>query len=100
MHDKGDVQICTNYHGVKFMSHTLKLWVLDKRSFMRGYIGIIKGMYEGVIISVRTTYEEIDEISIAICLHQGLALSSRLFALIIWASQLLIFKRYFGVCAL
>jgi len=24
--NKGDVQSCTNYHGIKLMSHTMKLW--------------------------------------------------------------------------
>ena len=33
-------------------------WVLNKRNIPRGYIEIIKDMYEEVVISVRTTYEE------------------------------------------
>lgn len=24
--NKGDIQNCTNYHGIKLMSHTMKLW--------------------------------------------------------------------------
>ena len=36
-------------------------WILDKRSIPRGYIDIIKGMYEGVLTSVRTTCGEIGE---------------------------------------
>jgi hypothetical protein len=24
--NKGDIQSCTNYRGIKFMSHTMKLW--------------------------------------------------------------------------
>jgi Reverse transcriptase (RNA-dependent DNA polymerase) len=24
--NKGDIQNCTNYRGIKFMSHTMKLW--------------------------------------------------------------------------
>ena len=31
--NKGDIQICANYRGIKLMSHTMKLWkkVIEKR---------------------------------------------------------------------
>lgn len=29
-------------------------WVLDKKRVPRGYIGIIKGLYEGAVMSVRS----------------------------------------------
>lgn len=40
-------------------------------------------MYDGVITSVRTTRGETSEFAITIGLHQGSALSSYLFALVI-----------------
>ena len=57
-------------------------WVLNKRNVRRGYIEINKDMYKGVLTSVRTTCGEIVEFTATIGLHQGSALSSYLFALI------------------
>ena len=47
----------------------------------RGYIEIIKDMYEGAVTSLRTTCGETGELPVAIGLHQGLTLSPYLFAL-------------------
>jgi hypothetical protein len=35
--NKGDVQSCTNYQGIKLMSHTMKLWerIMLKESYQR-----------------------------------------------------------------
>ena len=48
----------------------------------RGYIEIIKDMYEGAVTSVRTTCGKTEEFPITIDLHQGSALSPYLFVLI------------------
>ena len=149
--NKGDVQSCTNYRGIKLMSHTMKLWerVIEHRlrrmtsvtknqfGFMPGrstmeaiflvrqlmeryrehkkdlhmvfidlekaydkiprnvmwwalekhkvpakYITLIKDMYNNVVTSVRTSDVDTDDFPIKIGLHQGLALSPYLFALV------------------
>lgn len=49
---------------------------------LRGYIKIIKDMYEGAVTSVRTTCGEKWEFLVTISLHQGPALSPYLFVLI------------------
>ena len=58
-------------------------WVLNKKSVPRCYIEIIKDMHRGVVTSVKTTYGKTGEFPVTIGLHQGLALSSFLFALIV-----------------
>jgi hypothetical protein len=149
--NKGDIQNCTNYRGIKLMSHTMKLWeriieqrlrkktkisenqfgfmpgrstmeaifslrqlmekyrakrknlhmvfidlekaydrvprnliwwVLKKRNVPRGYIEILKDMYEGAITNVKTTCGETGGFPVTIGLHQGSSLSPYLFALI------------------
>ena len=50
-------------------------WVLNKYHVSRGYIEIIKDMYEGVVTSVRTTCGEACEFPVTIGLHQGPSLS-------------------------
>ena len=57
-------------------------WILNKKNVPRGYIEIIKDMYEGAITSVRTTCGETGNFPVTISLHQGSALSSYFFALI------------------
>ena len=57
-------------------------WVLHKRNVPRGYIEIIKDMYEGAITCVRTTCRETGEFTVTIGMHQGSAPSPYLFALI------------------
>ena len=58
-------------------------WDLNKRNFLRGYIAIIKDMYNGALMSVRTTCGETNEFLVTIGLHQGSTLNLYLFALII-----------------
>jgi len=150
--NKGDIQSCTNYRGVKLMSHTMKQWerVIEHRlrgmthitvnqfGFMPGrstieaifllrqvmerymeqkknlhmvfidlekaydriprnlmwwalykhkvptkYVTFIKDMYNKVVTSVRTTDGDTKDFPINVGLHQGSALSSYLFALVI-----------------
>ena len=55
-------------------AHDKKPWgfiwlVLDKRSVSKGYIDIIKDVYEGVVTNVRTTCGEACEFLLAIGLH-------------------------------
>ena len=57
-------------------------WVLNKRNVPRCYIEIIKDVYEGAVMSVRTACRETSEFLVTIGLHQGLAISPYLFALI------------------
>ena len=45
-----------------------------------GYIDVIKDMYKGAAMNVRTTCGKIDEFPMTIDLHQGVALSPYLFA--------------------
>ena len=59
------------------------IWsVLKKKGVIRGYIDIIKDMYEGVVTSVRTIGGETKEFPVTVGLHQGSALSPYLFALV------------------
>ena len=64
------------------VSRDLIWWILNKRNAPRDYIEIIKEAYEAAITSVRTAYGETCEFPVTIGLHQGLALSPYLFALI------------------
>jgi hypothetical protein len=43
--DKGDVQSCTNYRGIKLISHTMKLWerILEHR--LRGVTNVSKNQF-------------------------------------------------------
>jgi Reverse transcriptase (RNA-dependent DNA polymerase) len=55
--NKGDIQSCTNYRGIKFMSHTMKLWerVIEHR--LRKLTTISKNQF-GFILG-RSTIEAI-----------------------------------------
>lgn len=53
-------------------------WVLDKKGIPSRYIDLVKDMYDGVIISVRTIGGETREFAITIGLHQGSMLSTYL----------------------
>ena len=44
-------------------------WVLNKRNVPRGYIEIIKDMYEGAVTSVRNTFGETGEFLMTVGLH-------------------------------
>ena len=51
-------------------------WTLMKKGVPIKYIDIIKDMYDGVVINVRTCGGITNDFSITIGLHQGSALSS------------------------
>ena len=50
-------------------------WVLNKRGVRRGYVEIIKDMYEGAVMSVKTTFGGTSEFLVTLGLHQGSPLS-------------------------
>ena len=59
------------------------MWLaLDKHKVSTKYVGLIKDMYNNVVISVRTSDGDTNDFSIRIGLHQGSALSPYLFALV------------------
>ena len=62
-------------------------WALDKHKVPTKYIGLIKDIYNNVVISVRTNDGDTDDSLIRIGLHQGSALSPYLFALVMDGSQ-------------
>ena len=43
--EKGDVQECQNYRGIKFLSHTMKIWehIVDKR--VRGEVEVAEEQF-------------------------------------------------------
>jgi hypothetical protein len=43
--NKGDVQSCTNYWGIKLMSHTMKLWERIIEHSLRGVTNITKNQF-------------------------------------------------------
>ena len=57
-------------------------WALDKHKVPTKYVGLIKDMYNNVMTRVRTSDGDTDDFPITIGLHQGLALSPYLFALV------------------
>jgi len=57
-------------------------WALEKHKVSTKYIELIKDMYTNVVTSVRTSDGDTDDFPINIGLHQGLALSPYLFALV------------------
>jgi len=57
-------------------------WTLMKKRVFIKYINIIKDMYDGVVANVRTCESIISDFSITIGLHQGSALSSFLFVIV------------------
>jgi hypothetical protein len=57
-------------------------WALQKHKVLSKYITLIKDMYDNVVTSVRTSDGDTNNFSINIGLHQGSALSSYLFALV------------------
>ena len=57
-------------------------WVLESRRVTRGYIDVIRDMYEGVRTYIRSPAGDTGEFPITVGLHQGSALSPYLFALV------------------
>jgi hypothetical protein len=57
-------------------------WALQKHKISTKYITLIKGMHDNVVTSVRTSDGDTNDIPINIGLHQGSALSTYLFALV------------------
>jgi hypothetical protein len=57
-------------------------WVLQKHKVSSKYITLIKNMYDNVVTSVQTSDGDTNDILINIGLHQGSALSTYLFALV------------------
>jgi hypothetical protein len=51
------------------ISRDLIWWVLNKRNVPRGYLKMIKDMYEGVVMRLRTTSGETYEFPATIGLH-------------------------------
>ena len=57
-------------------------WVLAKKGVTKGYIDVIRNMYEGVVTTIRSPAGETNEFPITVGLHQGSTLSPYLFALV------------------
>jgi hypothetical protein len=57
-------------------------WALQKHNVLIKYITLIKNMYDNVVISVQTSDRDNNDFPINIGLHQVLALSPYLFALV------------------
>jgi hypothetical protein len=63
-------------------SWTVMWWALQKHKVSTKYITLIKDMYDNVVTSVRTSDGDTNDFPINVGLHQGLALSPYLFALV------------------
>jgi hypothetical protein len=57
------------------ISRNIMWWALDKHKVPTKYFGLIKDMYNNVMINVRTSDENTDDFSIRIGLYQESALS-------------------------
>jgi hypothetical protein len=69
-------------HG-KIARHVIWSWrALDKHKVLTKYIGLIKDIYNNIVISVRISDGDTDDFPIRTELHQGSALSPYLFALV------------------
>ncbi|KAE8722892.1 Proton gradient regulation 7 isoform 2 [Hibiscus syriacus] len=77
--NKGDLQRCGNYRGIKLLSHTMKLWERVIEARLRQ---AIRDMYCRSTTYVRTTVGDTETFPVKIGLHQGSALSPYIFALI------------------
>jgi hypothetical protein len=55
--NKGDVQSCTNYLGIKLMNHTMKLWERDIKHRLRGMTHITMNQFG--FVPIRSTMEVI-----------------------------------------
>ncbi|KAI8524935.1 hypothetical protein RHMOL_Rhmol13G0188400 [Rhododendron molle] len=56
-------------------------WVLERKRVTKGYIEVIRDMYDGAVTTIRSPVGEMDEFSITVGLHEGSALSPYLIAL-------------------
>ena len=56
--------------------------VLKRKCVTRGYIDVVKDMYDGVVTIIRSSAGETSVFPITIVLHQGSVLSPYLFALV------------------
>ena len=75
-------------------------WTLMKKGVLIKYIDIIKDMYDGIVENIRTCGGLISDFSITIGLHQGSALNSFLFDILMYEVTRAIQMRYHGVCYL
>ncbi|XP_047476069.1 uncharacterized protein LOC125029925 [Penaeus chinensis] len=99
--NKGDVQDCGNYSGIKLISHTRKIWerVIDARlremvksskgrtvgmyEITERYVKAVQDMYKGCRTKLRTPCGETEEFEVTVGVHQGSALSPFLFLVIL-----------------
>nr|XP_027220892.1 uncharacterized protein LOC113813143 [Penaeus vannamei] len=99
---KGNIQDCTNYRGIKLISHTMKLWertigmrIEAETVISENQFGFVKGRQTSdAIFALRQTMEKdvtsqvsscvgiTDEFNIKVGLHQGSTLSPYIFDLI------------------
>ena len=56
--------------------------MLEKKGVTKGYIDMIRDMYEDAMTTIRSPTGETEEFPITVGLHQGSALSPYLFALV------------------
>jgi hypothetical protein len=75
-------------------------WALQKHNVSIKYITLIKDMYDNIVTSVRTSDRDTNNFPINIGLHQGSALSSYLFALVMMRSQEIYKMVSLSVCSL
>ncbi|KAK3540385.1 hypothetical protein QTP70_030406 [Hemibagrus guttatus] len=102
--NKGDVQSCSNYRGIKLMSHTMKVWervvearlgesydrvpreelwyCMRKSGVAEKYVRVVQDMYERSRTVVRSAVGQTEEFNVEVGLHQGSALSPFLFAIV------------------
>ncbi|KAK3536847.1 hypothetical protein QTP86_027037, partial [Hemibagrus guttatus] len=93
--NKGDVQSCSNYRGIKLMSHTMKTWrnmtrvpreelwyCMRKSGVAEKYVRVVQDMYERSRTVVRCAVGQTEEFNVEVGLHQGSALSPFLFAIV------------------
>ncbi|XP_045112278.1 uncharacterized protein LOC123505180 [Portunus trituberculatus] len=94
--EKGDIQDCGKYRGIKLMSHTMKVYeraydrvpreevwrCMREKGVPEKYVRVCQDMYRGVYIQVRTAVGVTDKFPVTVGLHQGSALSPYLFNLV------------------
>jgi hypothetical protein len=64
------------------MPRNVMWWALQKHKVSSKYITLIKDMHDNIVTSVQTSDGDTNDFPINIELHQGLALSPYLFALV------------------